>query len=245
MGSGVSLPTLKCEDCSLQFRHSESNLCCPRCGSTSITATAREMTQPTVFLTPSGLVISEETLRQLVSAHLPAAAGDASIIESLITLLQNPGAYQDSELLEVIARSITDGSKQAPPASEQAWLQLRSHSWDRLDEGTSGLEECAICLSRYEMVCCVEFFVASYAIDCALFTGGKYNAHAVWSRASFRLFEAVAPADKLLPILQVPTQSAAPSGNTQKKPKDQIHELKQPIIQILIVSCMQVRAGDR
>ncbi len=155
MGSGVSLPSLTCEDCFLQFRHSESNSCCPRCGSTSISATARELRQPTVFLTPSGLVIAEETLRQLVSAHLPAAAGDASIIESLITLLQNPGAHQDSELLEVIARSISDGSKQAPPASEQAWLQLRSHRWDGSDGGISGLEECAICLSRYEMVCCV------------------------------------------------------------------------------------------
>jgi hypothetical protein len=152
MGSGVSIPTLICEECSLQFR-SEGISCCPRCGSTSIVAAAREIRRPTIFLTPSGLVISEETLRQLVSAHLPAAGSDESIVESLITLLQNPGAHQDSELLEVIARSITDsGSKQAPPASEQAWLQLRSHIWDESDTIASGPEECAICLSRYEMV---------------------------------------------------------------------------------------------
>ena len=160
MGAGVSIPTsLTCGDCSLQFRRSDSSSCCPRCGSTSISETAQEMRSPTVFLTPSGLVISEETLRQLVSAHLPTAAGDTGVIESLITLLQNPGAHQDSELLEVIARSITDGSKQAPPASEQAWLQLRSHLWEESDGGKSGLEECAICLCRYEMVCCAPEFV--------------------------------------------------------------------------------------
>ena len=161
MGAGISIPTMTCNDCALQFRQAETNICCPRCGSVSISNLSRSVRAPSIFLTASGLVITEDALRQLVLAHIPAAAGQEGAVESLIALLQSPGVLQGdrmegTQLLDVIARSLADGgNKQAPPASEQAWLQLKKSSWNgmhmALSQGTDS-EECSICLSKYQAV---------------------------------------------------------------------------------------------
>ena len=159
MGAGVSLPTLQCNDCHHQFRPSDSNMFCPRCGSSSVSNALRELRPPSLFLTPSGLMFTEETLRQLVLVHLPGTASEDGAVEALLSLLQNPGVLygdplEENQLLDVIARSIADGgSKQAPPASETAWTHLRKCTWSK-DEASHGTdtEECAICLSKYEPV---------------------------------------------------------------------------------------------
>jgi hypothetical protein len=195
MGAGVSLPTQVCNECSLQFRASDNNLCCPRCGSSSVSSSRQDLRPPSLFLTPSGLMFTEETLRQLVLAHVPAAAGENGTIESLLSLLQNPGVLygdrlEESQLLEVIARSIADGGcKQAPPASEMAWMQLRKFTWkdkDAMKSCGTDSEECAICLCKYESVRCACFahLTMLRSFPCR-FAGRWSYSHAVWARVAY------------------------------------------------------------
>ncbi len=67
------LPVPPLQACSLEFAPNASSLrgdddgrvCCPRCGSTALHRQQRQQPPP-IFLTPSGLVMTEDVLRQLV-----------------------------------------------------------------------------------------------------------------------------------------------------------------------------------
>ena len=129
------------------------NAACPRCLGTDIQPTV-DLYRPPVFLTPSGLMLTEEALRQIVGASIPSAEEAEQAIEELMRLLENFEG-QDNDLLDVIARSMDDPSnKQPPPASDAAIHQLRTTRWRPNQQLTQmAQEECGICLAQYEMVC--------------------------------------------------------------------------------------------
>ena len=112
--------------CSLEFPPNSSNLRgnddgqmqCPRCGSTSLHRHHRQQ-PPSIFLTPSGLIMTEDVLRQLVVAHFASTNSSAEVndasgaLAGLLSALRQPGMFfmdDQEQLLEAISRSMESGT---------------------------------------------------------------------------------------------------------------------------------------
>ena len=135
----------------------DSNTACPRCGGRDIQLSDGLSRQPPLFVTPSGFMLTEDALRQIVGANASSLEDAEQAIQHLFRMLHDqgmPSADQDNDLFEVIARSMEEPTNtQPPPASEAALQQLRTSVWNpgrRADD--EGQDECGICLSSYEMV---------------------------------------------------------------------------------------------
>ena len=165
MGAAVSIdssPVFRCRECALrfQFNHAiDRRFVCPRCQSIDIQVTEAVYPPPPLFVTPSGLMLTEEALRQIVGANSPSLEDAEQVLQEMFRILQNQGlADHDSDLFEVITRSMDDPTNnQVPPASDAALRQLRTSQWNS-DQRTIVGEECGICLSTYEKVLRVLIF---------------------------------------------------------------------------------------
>jgi len=170
MGAATSvLAGYTCHTCSMNFsidpegEHAArgGGVVCPRCGGPAERRAAATTGTPQIVVTPSGLVMTEDTLRQLLMTQLSPAPGAqpeqvAGAIDAMLRGLRQArdGDGVDATLLEVISRSIAEAqSQQAPPTSTRVLANLPKRKWTAT-QGTAGDgqagDECAICLSAYQ-----------------------------------------------------------------------------------------------
>ena len=166
MGGATSvLAGYTCHACSMNFSIDpsgqlatrEGGVLCPRCNGLAERRAAQISGSPQLFVTPSGLVITEDTLRQLLLAQLSPAPGEQpeqvhSAIDAMLRgLRQARDGEGDSALFEAISRSLSEAqSQQAPPASTKAIETLQRRKWKVGSQGENGSDECAICLNSCE-----------------------------------------------------------------------------------------------
>jgi hypothetical protein len=167
MGGATSVMAgYTCHACSMNFSidangeraGAAGGVLCPRCNRPAERRAAHITGSPQLFVTPSGLVMTEDTLRQLLVAQLSPAPGaqpeqvHSAIDEMLRGLRQaRDGEGTDTGLFEAINRSLAEAqSQQAPPASEKIVQNLPRHKWKAGETSLKGSDECAICLNVYE-----------------------------------------------------------------------------------------------
>jgi hypothetical protein len=167
MGGATSvLAGYTCHACSMNFSidangeraAAEGGVLCPQCNRPAERRAAQITGSPQLFVTPSGLVMTEDTLRQLLVAQLSPAPGAQpeqmhSAIDAMLRGLRQArdGEGMDTGLFEAINRSLSEAqSQQAPPAAAKAVEALPRHKWAAGQKGLRGSDECAICLSAYE-----------------------------------------------------------------------------------------------
>ena len=167
MGGATSvLAGYTCHACSMNFSidangeraAAEGGVLCPQCNRPAERRAAQITGSPQLFVTPSGLVMTEDTLRQLLVAQLSPAPGAQpeqmhSAIDAMLRGLRQArdGEGMDTGLFEAINRSLSEAqSQQAPPAAAKAVDALPRHKWAAGQKGLRGSDECAICLSAYE-----------------------------------------------------------------------------------------------
>ena len=164
MGGATSvLAGYTCHACSMNFSIDpngeramrQGGVACPRCNGPAERRAVQVTGAPQLFVTPSGLVMTEDTLRQLLMAQLSPAPGARPeqmhfAIEAMVRGLRqvHDGEGMDSALLEAINRSISESqSQQAPPAAAKLVENLPHRTWKA---GEHPDDECSICLASYE-----------------------------------------------------------------------------------------------
>jgi len=125
-----------------------------------------------VFVTPTGLVMTEEVLRQFVLAQLSSTVdGDhlSHAVDRIMVEMRRSAANilsEDHELMEAISRSLAESEgRQAPPASSQVLEKMLRLRWGpRMQREKGGKQSCSICLADLEMgdevmqITCGHFF---------------------------------------------------------------------------------------
>lgn len=132
----------------------DGGVTCPRCSGPAERRAVQISGSPQLFVTPSGLVMTEDTLRQLLMAQLSPAPGATPdqmhiAIDAMVRGLRQArdGEGMDTELLEAINRSIAEAqNQQAPPAAAKVMENLPKCKWKK---GENWDDECAICLGTY------------------------------------------------------------------------------------------------
>lgn len=134
---------------------------CPRCGGPAERRAATAAGMSAVVVTPSGLVMTEDTLRQLLMAQLSPAPGAQpeqmrGAIDAMVRGLRlaHDGDGVDSTLLEAIGRSMAEAqSQQAPPTAVRVLESLPKRRWKAAQTvgcDPHAADECAICLTAYQ-----------------------------------------------------------------------------------------------
>ena len=170
MGAATSvLAGYTCHACSMNFsidpngEHTTqgSGVLCPRCGGPAERRAATAAGTAQLVVTPSGLVMTEDTLRQLLMAQLSPAPGAQpeqlhGAIEAMVQGLRQArdGDGLDAALLQAISRSMAEAqSQQAPPAAARVLATLPKRRWSAAKNARSesqAADECAICLTAYQ-----------------------------------------------------------------------------------------------
>ena len=170
MGAATSvLAGYTCHACSMNFsidpngEHATqgSGVVCPRCGGAAERRAATAAGTAQLVVTPSGLVMTEDTLRQLLMAQLSPAPGAQpeqlhGAIEAMVQGLRQArdGDGLDAALLQAISRSMAEAqSQQAPPAAARVLATLPKRKWNAAKNAGSesqAADECAICLTAYQ-----------------------------------------------------------------------------------------------
>lgn len=121
---------------------------------------ARQSGPASLLFTPQGFVMTEDTMRQLLMAHLSSGPLSPeqvnSALETMVGALRRAdiggGDAGFDGLMEAISRSMQDtGNTQAPPASATAVAGLKKYTW----QPSSDNQECSICLFQYGEVSCI------------------------------------------------------------------------------------------
>ena len=100
MGGAPSiLGGFTCSSCNHQFTpqtQPEVEVRCPRCGGPAEGLASRIRGPPPVLVTPTGLIMTEDTFRQMLLSQLSLPANRADVaVESMIAALRRSGLYDD------------------------------------------------------------------------------------------------------------------------------------------------------
>ena len=100
MGGAPSiLGGFTCSECNHQFTlqtQPDMEVRCPRCGGPAEGLASRIRGPPPVLVTPTGLIMTEDTFRQMLLSQLSLPANRADVaVESMIAVLRRSGLYDD------------------------------------------------------------------------------------------------------------------------------------------------------